>query len=339
MEEAMKIAVITPTTGSWQKLHACAKSVLEQQHDGLEVVHVVVWDGSEMAPSVCDPPIEQHHISLPRRAGNAGATPRAIGSVYARDIITFLDDDNEFAPSHLANAVQFVTAGAEVITSARMLCHYDTGNPFSVDRESNGDDFADTNTIVLAGRAAKFGATWDWPAPYELRCPPSGADRIFWDRLKKSFGDRRAHTEAPTVLYRTPWVGVLDHGVPRNCHYPRDVVPPRAGKVRVFEAGKQPRAIPVRSSWREEQDDWREGHSRFWMPATWIEEESRWDWEEIIGDDKGRALRALSERASISHKRERKAKDLVTKKVTAVSGPEGAWQVVLDDEAKEVNGD
>lgn len=279
----MKIAVVTPTTGRMEHLERCGSSVAESSPalKGHQLLHVVVWDGSLEKPSINDiGPVQEHHLVIPWTARNAGATPRAVGSIYARvrgaDLIAFLDDDNQYHPNHLATAAELARHGVEVITSARMLCHYDTGEPMMVDQESDGVTFCDTNCMALAGNAMKFGATWDWPAPFESRCPSSGADRVFWERLKKSFGDAIVHTGAPTVMYRTPWLGVQVGESCRNLHYGKDVAPPDVAKVRVFKPGKQPTAIKVR-------------------PTQWIDAEERWGWEEIICDGFGEADKATHE--------------------------------------------
>lgn len=268
MSDDRLIAVVTPTTGDFGKLKRCADSIAAQNVVGAKLAHVLVWDGSEMMPCVAkDERMDTHVICLPKRANNAGATPRAVGSTYAvgtlgASMLAFLDDDNEFDPTHLLNGIGFASHGAEVIAAGRVLCHYDTGAPMALDGESDGVNFCDTSCLLLAGKALKFGATWDWPPPNHNRCPESGADRVLWERLKRSFGDAIAKTGVATVRYRTPWLGLLVNGEHRNCHYTKEVDPPQECKVRVFENGRQPYAIKVR-------------------PTAWLADEQRWGWEQI----------------------------------------------------------
>jgi hypothetical protein len=114
--------------------------------------------------------------------------------------------------------------------------------------DSDGLAFADTNTIALFGRAVVFGTTWAWFAQ------PSGTDRIFWDRLRKSFGAQKiANTGAPTVLYQTRWAAhynhVDEHGKPRwQAPSPAKFVTLNADGERIALE-----AVPV---WSEEHRQW-----------------------------------------------------------------------------------
>lgn len=233
----MRVAVITPVgKGHESALGACRASVGDQAiPDGVELFHVIVADGfvtfeNETFPHKVARPgsvKEEHWILLPCGANNAGATPRAIGSTYAvgtlqADVIAFLDGDCLFQPNHLAIAIELARGGAEVIASQRLICHHATGEVMFHDQnESDGDTFADTNTIVLAGRAAKFGATFDWAAPYADHCAETGADRVFWERLRRSFDRTRVATGVPTVRYVSPWLA----------HYLPGHEPPPVAKV------------------------------------------------------------------------------------------------------------
>lgn len=227
----MRIAVITPTV-SRASLDSAMESVAQQRlGDGFEVFHFIIGDG-RCVPEICidEPGYTSVVVELSRGSRDAGATPRAVGAAYALgsikpDMMAFLDDDVEYTPGHLARAAEYAQQGADVITSRRYLCEYDTGARMRVDTgDSDGVQFADTNTIVLANRAVKFATTWGWSGL------TSGADRDFWIRLKHST-DRIAHTGQPTVLYRTPWAA----------HYVGDQFkPPDPAKfVAVDENGKR----------------------------------------------------------------------------------------------------
>lgn len=199
----MRIVVVTPTTGrDMAALERCAESVEAQRFpEGNTLEHVFVADGVDAGCLG----LAQEAITLPQSAADAGATPRAVGSAYAvgalkADVIAFLDDDNTYAPEHIASALELIRQGAVVVSSLRWMVSADTGDRMYVDQgDSDGTAFADTNTVVLAGDAAKFASTWNWFAG------TSGADRVFWDRLKHSFTGRMACTMLPTVHYSTRW--------------------------------------------------------------------------------------------------------------------------------------
>lgn len=204
----MRIGIITPTvSGEYTAVEA---------PKGADVLRVIVVDGAlGVEPAL---PLGTECIHLPRGAYDAGATPRAIGSAYALgqgcDVIAFLDDDNGFEPEHLRNAVHMIAQGAEVVTSLRVMVS-PAGEVLGVDtHDSDGINFCDTNCVVLAGKAAKFATTWNWFSE------PSGTDRIFWDRLKKSFGSAIVCTGQPTVRYVTRWAahyqGQLEDGSPAH---------------------------------------------------------------------------------------------------------------------------
>lgn len=243
----MKIAVVTPIGQGHANesiLEGCRATVYEQAYPGCsELYHVCVGDGcvdcvGEGSVQVRDN-FWYESLSTPRAANNAGATPRAMGSSYAvgtlgADLVAFLDADNSWEPNHLAVAVELAKSGMEVIASNRLICRYDTGEPMFADTESNGEKFADTNTIVLAGRAAKFGATFDWPAPYANQCAETGADRVFWERLRRSFDRTRVATGIPTVRYRSTWLA----------HYLPGHEPPPIAKVMM--AGPDGKLVAVR---------------------------------------------------------------------------------------------
>jgi hypothetical protein len=201
--DRIKIGVITPTTGNQEILEQCYRSV--QIAAACAPLGDWMWfavgDGC-IVPNVGES-WDTARIYLPESAADAGATPRAIGTAYAIgqgcNVIAFLDDDCRFLPEHLPNALSLINQGAEVVASKRWNVSARTGERMFVDIESDGIGFADTNTIVLAGKAAQFGTTFAWFAE------PSGTDRIFWDRLRHSFGTAIAQTGQPTVEYVTSW--------------------------------------------------------------------------------------------------------------------------------------
>lgn len=204
----MKLGIIVPTTGSNPDEDFSTIESAHKAASGMDHEVVVVYDGwdlDDMPPPYAIP--SEVGITLPRRAGDAGATPRGVGSAYAIgqhcDVISFLDSGNAFEPTHLANAVVAIQQGAEVVSSLRVMVSH-TGETMYVDTfDSDGVGFCDTNCMVLAGRAAKFATTWNW------NVSASGADRKLWERLCHSFRGHMECTGQPTVRYVTRWA----------CHY------------------------------------------------------------------------------------------------------------------------
>ncbi len=213
----MKIGVVIPVAGGSagaddRTIDSALLAFSAADVDGLVVV---VGDGYGPDPRSRSGAVVRFDLPVP--ALDAGATPRSIGAAYALgqgcDVIAFLDDGNTYDPTHLVNAVQCIQRGAEVVTSLRWMMSL-TEEPLYVDtQDSDGATFADTNTIVLGGRAAKFATTFSWFAE------PSGTDRIFWDRLTRSFGDAIVCTGQPTALYETEWAAhysvANEDGTPR----------------------------------------------------------------------------------------------------------------------------
>lgn len=214
----MKVAVITPYAGeSPVILQKCIQSVGHQQ--GVEITHFLVSDG---VPIPAGYGADVVPILLDIRANDGGATPRTIGCQAALsrgvDAIAFLDADNEYYPEHLATCLSL---NVPIATSLRELCK--DGEPFAVDRiDSDGTVFADPNTIVLRGTALDFGRMWNWrdrDSPFQAS---TGRDRVFWERLKRSFPKAaHANTGLATVRYNTRWI----------CHYNHVGAPAPPGRV------------------------------------------------------------------------------------------------------------
>lgn len=208
----MRIGIITPCkTYDADRLDAVRANIASLTGlDGHEVLHVVVVDGRgdryDHAQSRVDlvrSNTTYVEFTIPESSNDAGATPRAIGSTYALaqgcSVVAFLDDDNTYEPKHISNAVELIQMGADVVASLRTFMHPDGTSMYVDSQDSNGVTFADTNTIVLGNKAAQFSTTWSW---YRQR---SGTDRIFFDRLRHSFGDKIVCTQQPTVNYVTNW--------------------------------------------------------------------------------------------------------------------------------------
>src|SRR5579871_2244121 len=99
----LKVAVVTPYyKESPEVLRKCHESVLAQTH---KCDHFLVADGHP-SPLFANHP---HHIILPHANGDNGNTPRAIGGLLAEsqgyDAVAYLDADNWYEPTHIANLV------------------------------------------------------------------------------------------------------------------------------------------------------------------------------------------------------------------------------------------
>jgi hypothetical protein len=202
----LRIAVITPchdTPQAW--LDQCRQSVLAQT---LPCTHILVNDGGE-PPQVDDSgPVQIVHLPRPHHdVGNAG---RAIGSVTAIcqgfDALAYLDSDNWYEPNHLESLARLHrTTGAAVCTSTRNIYQPD-GSLMGRDFEVDGERFVDTNCLFLTTGAFAAVSAW-YLAP---RGQALVGDRIVWQTIKKMHLSC-AHTNLPTVAYRTNYRFHFDH--------------------------------------------------------------------------------------------------------------------------------
>lgn len=248
----MKIGVVTPThTANYAVLAECIKAVSEaadsaQRNAGVETIHIIVSDGPESAIFG----MSTHVVNLPESARDAGATPRAVGSAYALgqgcDVIAFVDDDNRLDALHLSTAMKHIARGVEVITSLRWMVHPDGTRLYIDQNDSDGIAFADTNTIVLAGRAAKFATTWNWGVS------SSGADRLFWDRVTHSFKGKIACTGMATVHYTTRWAAHYNPAPGR----PEWMTCPSPAKWPVTRSDGKRAALVAHPIWNEQAKVW-----------------------------------------------------------------------------------
>jgi hypothetical protein len=119
--------IVTVVTSSWQRAttvvnHACA-SIDRQDYTEGKIEHIVVIDGDDNA-SVRSLIKAGYHFGLgPKRIaqlgrnwsslsgdGGFGATCRLVGSwMAAGDLITYLDDDNDYWPTHISEMTELFT--------------------------------------------------------------------------------------------------------------------------------------------------------------------------------------------------------------------------------------
>ncbi|MDK9722172.1 MAG: glycosyltransferase [Rhodospirillales bacterium] len=197
----MRVAVITPY---WREsdfvLARCLDGVARQSHP---CTHVLIADG-------CPNPLVDHypqamHLKLAQSHGDNGDTPRGIGAKWALDLgfeaLAFLDADNWFAPSHLADLVDLHRrTAAEVLISRRSFHRADGSEILGLSEAGDGVHFADTSCLLLTGKALAIAPLWaNIPAPLAPI-----ADRIFWQMLM-AHGFKAAQSERRSLAFTTQY--------------------------------------------------------------------------------------------------------------------------------------
>lgn len=258
----MKIAVVTPYAGEdAETLARTLKSVAAQQlPEGATCHAVVVADGCAAPTKAQDEvdgmPVDT--ISLPQNSSSKGFGARAIGCTYAfdtlnADVIAHLDTGNEFTAGHCATLLHGFSGGAQVVSTLRVLVNPETREELWVDgADSDGQRFADPNTLAFAGPMRAFGSTWAWPALGE-EYAHTGGDRNFWKRvLHSTTPEQRAHVHEPTVRYETRWL-VHYNAQPNN----KTLQPPERVKiVTQDESGKRSSAWVTPTTFDAEKGGW-----------------------------------------------------------------------------------
>jgi len=197
----MRVAIITPYFSEPDRwIRYCHESVLAQIYS--DCTHILVADG---APRGFVSVFQAQHIVLPKSHGDYGNTPRAIGSFSAIaqgfDAIAYLDADNEYHPKHIETLVQLHReTGAAVCTSRRSFHHLETGKILAYDHTSDGEQFSDTNCLMLTRAAFGLVATWVLMDPEDR---PIG-DSVMWHEITTR-GLSKAHTGFYTLRYREPY--------------------------------------------------------------------------------------------------------------------------------------
>jgi hypothetical protein len=195
---SMKICVVTPyfqPNPEWlARAHASVKA------QSIPARHILVGDGTEPARI---PDFLGTHIVLRRNYGDHGNTPRMIGCFNAitaedADAIAFLDAENWYYPDHLRYLLSIAqAANLGAVSSARMLHRLD-GTPIMKCPAVTGEQFADTNCMVVLRSAFRHLIAWVLGGPETA----AEADQFCWRSLK-SAGVPMAFVDRPTVAYRT----------------------------------------------------------------------------------------------------------------------------------------
>ena len=236
----MRVAVVTAYHKEPEAIvRRCVESVASQS---VPVTHFVVSDGFPR-PFLDDLPLR--HVTLGAAHGDAGDTPRAVGSMLAAredfDAITYLDVDNYYLADHIELMCEAqASADAEVVAGTRFFVRPD--NSVLPYPENDPEQHVDTNCMFITRPAFDAVAIWgSIPKPFSIF-----GDRVIWAAIKAR-GYRRTHVSEPTIAYSMLWASAY-----RACG---ETPPPEAkdGSAAVKEALKW---------WRALTDAERQGYER-----------------------------------------------------------------------------
>jgi len=140
------VTVVTPTVGS-EKLADAIRSVADQTHKNIQ--HLLVIDGAEFVDKVVPYAITEKGFTgdimiLPYNVGANGwyghRVYAAIGHLINTDYVAFLDEDNWYAPDHIASLVDCIQEepGAEFVYSYRKVWTADKTESLEDNCESLG---------------------------------------------------------------------------------------------------------------------------------------------------------------------------------------------------------
>lgn len=191
---ALRVAVVTPfhrEPAAW--LDACQRSVASQTHT---CTHILVGDAATVQP-----PLPALVIPLPQGVKDRGDTPRAVGAMYAAglgfDAIAFLDAGNTFDADHIARLVALQQQTGAVVLSARRRFASPDGQPMAECQSSDGEQFCDTNCLMVMRPAFAQMAQWAVMDPARHATD----DPAIWHTLKAA-GHARAHSPVVSVSCR-----------------------------------------------------------------------------------------------------------------------------------------
>ena len=187
----MKVSVITATTGN-ARLADCIESVRNQTYKNIE--HVVVVDGRSRWESVSEilDALEfpngsnEHVIVLPHPTGlnrfNGHRIYGGFSFLASGDYIAWLDDDNEFTPSHIESLVRITeeknldwaySLRQIVDSEGKFICNDDCENLGKYKSVIN-DHFVDVSCFFVRRElAVNIAPVW-----YRQARPPQGVMEV-----------------------------------------------------------------------------------------------------------------------------------------------------------------
>lgn len=218
-----RVAVVTPYHREDLPILAqCHESVIGQ---GVHADHFLVADGHPL--DVIDG-WSARHVTLPTEHGDAGNTPRGIGSLLAKsegyDFIAYLDADNWYHDGHLRSLIQlWETMRSPACCSSRTF-HDLQGQALPV-RELDEDAIGHIDTSCFLIHRSGFEALSIWLDMPKILSPL--CDRIFLAGLlhrKLAIATTRQRTVAFRSKYRAHYVAA-DRPVPAQIKDTDDFAP------------------------------------------------------------------------------------------------------------------
>jgi len=195
----LRVAVVTPYYKERSEvLLKCHESVLGQTYS---CQHFLVADGhpSQIFGNI------PNHIILPQANGDNGNTPRAIGGIladsYGYDAVAYLDADNWYEPTHIANLVAaYERNRTPLVCSKRLFCDMEGRMLAITEPAEDANRHVDTSSWLVFRPAFALLSAWLMPKVLGPFC-----DRIF---LLKAIHDRFRITflDVRTVVFRTSYV-------------------------------------------------------------------------------------------------------------------------------------
>jgi cellulose synthase/poly-beta-1,6-N-acetylglucosamine synthase-like glycosyltransferase len=223
----VKVAVVTPyyqTPKAW--LEQCLASVSRQT---VPCTHFLVCDGDMIGEAEMPTGVQILRLPLPHQ--DMGNAARAIGSVSAIcqgfDAVLYLDADNWYEQDHVRLLLEArARTGAAVCSSGRNL--YDLqGRLLGRCPEVDGEQFVDTNCLMLTRQAYGLVAAWYLMPRSQLEI----GDRVVWKAIKDA-KLTRSHHDQPTVNYRTRYLVHYRHFQKEPPSGAKEVAPLGARKER-----------------------------------------------------------------------------------------------------------
>jgi glycosyltransferase involved in cell wall biosynthesis len=165
----MNVSVIIPSYNRAEALLKCVRSVLEQDTLDLNLEIIIVDDGSTDDTSSAVKSFNDSRIVYIHQENGGGSKARNTGIKYAKGTyIAFLDSDDEFLPSHIQDAFDFLSKNPDVdVYFSRVKVQRDINSSFFKPTKfyMTNDDMSEyllcdrgyvpTQTIVVRSTIAK----------------------------------------------------------------------------------------------------------------------------------------------------------------------------------------